>query len=192
MIDDVDALLELYDRHGADPYGEDVSQTAHALQCAHLAVVAGASDALVAAALLHDVGHLLSGRRPPGWRDELDDDRHEAVGARALGRLFGVDVSAPVALHVCAKRWLAATDPRYLEELSATSRASLQAQGGPLSGAGRARFEAHPRIADAVALRRWDDAAKDPSAPMADLRRYEALLRTLARPAEARATAAPA
>lgn len=38
-----------------------LSQTAHALQTAAQALQAGASDALVTAALLHDVGHLLAG-----------------------------------------------------------------------------------------------------------------------------------
>jgi len=180
-ITGIDDLLALFAELGDEPYGEDVSQRAHALQAAAHAEAAGAPDPLVAAALLHDVGHLLAGPRPTAWRDDVDDDRHEAIGARALGRLFGPAVSAPVALHVCAKRWRCAVDPAYLGALSATSRASLAAQGGPLDEAGRQRFEAHPAFREAVALRAFDDAAKVPGAPTKDLSAYEPVLRALAR-----------
>lgn len=190
MPSGVDELLDLYERLGDDPYGEAVTQRAHALQCAQLARDAGAGDELVAAALLHDLGHLLCGPRPPGWRDDADDDHHESLGARAVGRLFGVAVAAPIALHVCAKRWRCARDPAYLGALSAASRASLRAQGGPLTTEGCARFEAHPSFGAAVALRDFDDAAKDPDAQPAPLSAYEPLLRGLLRP-RPRLAAAP-
>lgn len=184
VVTGVADLLELYARFGDDPYGEDVTQTSHALQAAALAAEAGAPDPLVAAALLHDVGHLLGGPHRDGWRDDVDDDHHEAVGARLLGRLFGHRVAAPVALHVCAKRWRCAKSPAYLEALSATSRATLLAQGGPMPPEGCARFEAHPRFADALALREWDDLAKDPQAQIAtSLDAYAPLLVTLLRAA---------
>lgn len=177
-----EGLLELYRRLGDEPYGEDVSQIAHALQCAAHAEASGATDALVAAALLHDVGHLLAGTRAPGWRDDVDDDRHEATGARALAALFGPPVAAPVALHVMAKRWRCAAEPAYAEGLSDASRASLVAQGGPLEPPERARFEAHPSFDDAVSLRGWDDLAKDPTATSArSIDDYADLLAVLTR-----------
>lgn len=56
----VDDLIALYRNYGARQYGrEAVSQLEHALQCAHLAETAGAAPALVAASLLHDVGHMV-------------------------------------------------------------------------------------------------------------------------------------
>lgn len=56
----VDDLIELYRTYGARQYGrEAVSQLEHALQCAYLAETAGATPALVAASLLHDVGHMV-------------------------------------------------------------------------------------------------------------------------------------
>jgi gamma-butyrobetaine dioxygenase len=177
----VGEIIGLYERLGDEPYGEDVSQRAHALQCAALARAANARDELVAAALLHDVGHFLGAARHAGWRDDVDDDHHEDLGARALARLFGPGVAAPVALHVCAKRWRCAIDPDYLAALSVTSRATLIAQGGPMGKAGRARFEAHPGFANAVALREWDDLAKDPSRPAGEVRDFEPLLRSLVR-----------
>src|SRR5690606_10246459 len=55
----VDEVVELYRRWAWHRYDESVSQLDHALQTAALAERDGAPDALVAAALLHDVGHLL-------------------------------------------------------------------------------------------------------------------------------------
>ena len=58
---------------------------------------------------------------------------------------------------MAAKRYLAATDPAYA--LSEVSAVSLQHQGGP--GIDDA-FVTHPWWPDALRLRRYDDAAKDP------------------------------
>src|SRR6202035_2575269 len=56
----VDRLLGLMAVKGARQYGgERVSQCEHALQCASLAARADAPAALIAAALLHALGHLL-------------------------------------------------------------------------------------------------------------------------------------
>ena len=177
----VDELLDLFERLGGDYYGEDVSQLDHALQCAALARRDGADDELVCAALLHDIGHLVVDRgSEAGWRDDVDDDHHEAVGARILAALFGPSVAAPVALHVTAKRWRCTVDPAYRASLSATSRATLVAQGGPLDEAACKRFEAHPASAHAVALRGWDDEGKDPDVSPGRLSDYEPLLRALA------------
>ena len=52
-------VFALYERWGTDNYDEALSQLDHAIQTAALAVHDGAGDELVAAALLHDVGHLL-------------------------------------------------------------------------------------------------------------------------------------
>lgn len=176
----VGSVLDLYARFGADHYGEDVTQVAHALQCAARARRDGASEPLVAAALLHDVGHLVTGERDAAWRDDVDDDRHEAVGATLLARLFGPDVAAPVALHVMAKRWRCTVDPDYHEALSAASQASLLAQGGVLDEAARLRFEAHPCFGHAVALRGWDDEAKDPGVETGAMEDYRRVLERLA------------
>ena len=48
----IDMILDAFARHGDRHYGERVSQTAHALQCAELAAREGAGDAMVAASLL--------------------------------------------------------------------------------------------------------------------------------------------
>jgi phosphonate degradation associated HDIG domain protein len=156
----VDEILDLFRRRGDTAYfGEPVSQTEHALQAADLAVREGAPDALVAAALLHDVGHLLHDQ---GERiaEQGVDARHEEAGERWLAARFGPEVTEPVRLHVAAKRYLCAVDPAYAATLSPASTLSLKLQGGPMSPAEVAEFERNPHYGAAVRLRRWDDAAK--------------------------------
>ena len=159
-VDAVDEVLELLDTRGHEHHGEVVDQRRHALQCASLARAAGAPDHLVVAALLHDIGHLVA-PGAGGHRDlSVDDDHHEAVGARWVAPRFGPDVAGPVALHVVAKRYRCTVDPGYRAALSPASVQTLEAQGGLLDVAGRSRFEAHPAAAAALDLRSWDEAAK--------------------------------
>jgi phosphonate degradation associated HDIG domain protein len=169
----VEALFELYERKGAALYGEGVSQLDHALQCAQLAAEDAADDRLVAAALLHDLGHLLESESAI---PAVADARHEISGAAALRELFGPQVARPIALHVVAKRYLCAVEPGYGDSLSEASRHSLRLQGGPLSAAQARRFERGAHFAEAVRLRRYDEAAKVEGAICRPLRDYGDLL----------------
>jgi phosphonate degradation associated HDIG domain protein len=164
----VDEILDLLSTWGADPYDEQLGQLDHALQCAELARRAGATDELVVAALLHDVGHLLALARGQAFAPGVDD-RHEATGAAWLTPLMPPAVTGPIAAHVRAKRHLAATDPGYLDALSPASRRSLAMQGGPLTPAEADTFAAGPGAEAAVALRRWDDLGKVPGLRIAPL-----------------------
>jgi phosphonate degradation associated HDIG domain protein len=177
----VDEVLALYERWGASRYDEAVFQLAHALQTAALARAAGAGDEVVAAALLHDVGHLLDLVDGVGQRDRTVDQRHEARGSAWLAELFAPAVTAPIALHVRAKRYLVTVDPAYADVLSSGSTASLERQGGSLDAAAVASFEANPGWEDAVALRRWDDQAKVDGLAVPGLASYRPLLDSLAR-----------
>jgi phosphonate degradation associated HDIG domain protein len=154
-----DAVIRMFDAHGLLAYGESVNQVQHALQCAALAEAGGADDALVVAALLHDVGHMLH-RDAARALKAGEDDQHERLGAEALEQWFGPRVAVPVALHVMAKRYLCAREPGYLEALSPVSTRTLALQGGPMDAEEVARFERLEHAQDAVRLRRWDDAAK--------------------------------
>jgi phosphonate degradation associated HDIG domain protein len=156
----VSEVVSLYERFGDDHYDEAISQGAHALQTAALGESAGAPPELVAAALLHDVGHLLDLEGHDDSSDRSADLRHEAVGAAYLASLFPPAVTGPIALHVRAKRYLCATDPGYTARLSEGSLSSLERQGGPMSGDEVASFERLGFFAGAVSVRRWDDAAK--------------------------------
>jgi [1-hydroxy-2-(trimethylamino)ethyl]phosphonate dioxygenase len=177
----VSELFELYEVHGSEPYGEAITQTEHALQCASLARGERASDAMIAAALFHDVGHLVADvQNGPDFRLDADDDDHEAVGARVLAPLFGPSVAGPVSMHVTAKRWRCSTDPGYFERLSEASKMTLKAQGGLLSEEECLRFEEHPGFPDALALRTWDDEGKIEGLDVGVLADYEGLISSLA------------
>jgi len=167
-----DRIMEILEMNGAAQYGDEaVSQLQHALQCAHLAECSGAPDSLVVAALLHDIGHLIHKLGEDAAARGIDD-RHEALGRKYLARWFGEDVTAPIGLHVDAKRWLCAADPAYFDTLSPASVRSLELQGGPFSEAEAAAFIAQPHAQDALAVRRWDEQAKDPGALTPGLERY--------------------
>lgn len=176
VVDDILGVL----RCGADVrLDEPVSQLDHALQTAALAEAAGASAGLVAAALLHDIGHLLTHRTPAGSCRPGGGRHHEAVAAWYLAPFLGSAVTAPIALHVRAKRYLCAVEPAYVNRLTPASRRDLAAQGGPLSAHGVDGFEDLPWALDALALRRFDDAAKTPGSVTADLEGHRRLLESL-------------
>ena len=160
LTDPVARLEELFEVQGASEYlGEAVTQAAHMLQAARLAELEGADDALIAAALLHDVGHFtgaVSGHELMAGTD----NRHSDTGAEWLAQWFGPEVTEPVRLHVAAKRYLCATEPDYFGKLSAASVHSLGKQGGPMSAAETAAFAALPHAQAATRLRRWDDGGK--------------------------------
>ena len=179
--DVLDVLADLYDSEAAHQlYDEKVTELEHALQTAALAEADRAPKELVAAALLHDVGHLLAGDLV-AIEEELEADaRHEAVGARFLRRWFGSGVTAPVAMHVAAKRYLCAVDADYAAALSPSSARSLAVQGGAMEPAEVLAFEKRPDHEAAVALRRWDDLAKIAGAVTPEFAHFRELLRDLA------------
>lgn len=176
----VSEVMDLYREWGAQLYDEEIRQVDHALQTAALARAAGSADSLIVAALLHDVGHLLAMADRGGPRDRSTDLRHEARGSAYLAPLFPTSVTAPIALHVRAKRYLVTVDAGYAAVLSPGSTASLARQGGSLDAGAVAAFESNPGWKDAVALRRWDDHGKVDGLGVADLESYEPLLRSLA------------
>ena len=169
----VQALAGLFAGPGARDYlGEAVTIGEHMRQAGALAEAAGAAAPLVAAALLHDVGHL---------RSETDA-RHGTGGARWLSQWFGEAVTEPVRLHVAAKRYLCATEPGYFGRLSPESVRTLALQGGPMTPGQAAAFEALPFARDAVAVRRWDDQAKDPAVTPPEFSHFAPLLQDLITP----------
>ena len=158
-----DRISELFRRRGDSLYGgEGVTQLEHALQAAALAEQSGADDALILAALLHDVGHLLHDL-PDDAPDAGIDDRHERLGDRWLSKHFTPAVCTPVRRHVDAKRYLCAVDREYQASLSPPSLQSLALQGGPFTADEVREFESAPFFRECVELRRWDDLAKIPA-----------------------------
>ena len=169
-------ICVLFARKGGREYdGEGVSQLEHALQTAVQAEAAGSPNALVTAALLHDLGHMLNDQgETPTLRGV--DDLHQFAALPFLRAMFGDDVLEPIRLHVDAKRYLCAVRPDYYESLSADSKRSLVLQGGVYSANNAAAFIARPYAADAVKLRVWDDHAKSPGAVTPPLAHFIAAL----------------
>ena len=108
------------------------------------------------------------------------DNRHSDTGAVWLSAWFGPAVTEPVRLHVAAKRYLCAAEPGYFARLSPESVRTLALQGGPMTPAQAAAFEALPCAPDAVAVRRWDDQAKDPAVTPPEFSHFVPLLEALA------------
>jgi gamma-butyrobetaine dioxygenase len=168
----IPVIEELFASEGAAGYlGEAVTQATHMLQAAALAEQAGATAALISAALLHDVGHF-TGTVTGHDLMQGTDNRHSEQGARWLAQWFGPAVTEPVRLHVAAKRYLCAVEPGYFDRLSPASVYTLGVQGGPMTSDELAAFEANPFSKDACQVRRWDDDAKNPDVPAPPLRHF--------------------
>lgn len=178
-MDRYELLHDLFLRRGDSEYGgEAVTQLEHALQSATLAEQAAAAPSLIVAALLHDIGHLLHDLAEDA-PDRGVDDHHEDRGSRFLERHFSTEVTAPVRLHVAAKRYLCTVDPSYLARLSQPSLVSLQLQGGLMNQQELEAFRGHPQWQDALSLRRWDDIAKVPGLKTPDVEHFLAYLESL-------------
>jgi phosphonate degradation associated HDIG domain protein len=175
----IERIVEIFHRFGAETYGEHTTQLSHALQCAYLARKDGCSDALVAAALLHDIGQFIDDAGNAAERLNIDA-HHEIAGAKFLSACFPAEMSEPVKLHVAAKRYLCTVERGYLERLSDASRLSLGLQGGPMSETAARNFISLPFARDAIRLRRYDDAGKVPNASVPGLETYLPLLSAVA------------
>jgi len=180
-ISSVDAIFELLTaRGGAASFGEPVTVLEHSLQAAWFVQCDGASvePALAAAALLHDLGHLLHAEGEDAARRGLNT-RHEKLAERVLANHLPAAVVDPIRLHVAAKRYLCHADPHYLDELSPASLLSLDLQGGPMTAAEAEAFLTLPHAGAAVALRQADDASKVPGLAVPPLENYRPLVESL-------------
>ena len=159
----IDFIADIFERRGADSYlGECVTMSEHMLQGALLAEEAGAGDEMVAAALLHDIGHYTN-EFPDDALARGIDNHHDEAGAAVLASWFPKRVTDCVRHHVAAKRYLCATDSSYFGKLSAASVHTLNLQGGPMSADEVERFSREPHLDAILQVRRWDEAAKSPT-----------------------------
>lgn len=178
---DIIALIaDIFERRGAEDYlGEAVTMAEHMLQTATHAQATGASDALVAAALLHDIGHFTSEFGSYTAADTVDR-HHDTAGATILADAFPPLVADCVRLHVAAKRYLCAIEPAYYDALSPASQHSLALQGGPMDETEIAHFRREPFHHEAVRVRRWDDDGKVPGVPTMTFDDFRPLLMRIA------------
>ncbi len=165
-------LLDLLADMGSAPSEETegLSELDHGLQCAfELTGVRAADRELQLAGLVHDIGH----RYGP-------DEQHGVLGAEQIRGLLGDRVAGLVEAHVPAKRYLVTIDAEYRSHLSAESTRTLGVQGGPLAPDEVASFLSSPCAADAIELRRADDAAKVPGRSVPALAHWVPMLRDMA------------
>jgi len=185
MLDKTDIvpfILDLFAKRGAEEYmGEPVSMAQHMEQAAACAEADGASDELVIASLLHDIGHFV-GDFPIDALENGIDNFHENAGAEFLAPYFNKAVTEPIRLHVPAKKYLCAVDKSYYERLSEASKQTLAVQGGFMDEAEIKAFESKPYYQEAVKLRKYDDGGKDGqinSQSIQPVSHYEALMISL-------------
>jgi predicted HD phosphohydrolase len=153
--------------------GDLIDLWQHQLQTAEGLLRQGVDDELVVAGLLHDLG---DGR--------VTEAAHGPYAADLVRPLLGERVAWVIAAHADAKRYLCTVDPDYWKSLSPLSQQTMLRQGGLMTPEEVAAFQAHPWAEDALTLRRFDDAGKDPQYEVPDPQRFRALLhRVVARSA---------
>ena len=172
----VDYLINLLEKKGSNMIygGEKISQLEHALQCAELAEKNKLPKPTIAAALLHDIGHLLYEDKDPIHKGK--DGHHENLGADYLEQYFGEEVINPIRAHVNSKRYLSAVEDGYYDALSEASQISLAAQGGSFTKEEAEDFIAKPFMKEAVEMRRFDDMAKIINKKTPDLNHFKPYL----------------
>lgn len=172
-------LLEIFERRGPEAYlGESVSMADHMEQSAACAVADNASNAMVVASLLHDIGHF-SGEFPLDALEHGIDNYHQDSGGKILAQFYPAEISEPVRLHVAAKRYLCAVDAQYFAKLSPASVNSLNVQGGEMNAAEIQQFEANAHHTAAVQLRRYDDNGKVAGLTIYKIEHYRDLLQKM-------------
>jgi len=150
-------LLNLYTKsgHGLYTIGEPLTILQHSIECAKYQLETQQPE-LIAAALLHDIGHILKTPIDPNLGI---DDKHEIIGANFLSAMgFSENITKPIKMHVDAKRYLCYKNPLY--EMSSGSKISLNLQGGPMSKYEALEFEKTKFFKEAIKLRIADDNAK--------------------------------
>lgn len=193
----VSTLFSFIEAQGhADYIGEAVSQLEHSLQAAHLAEHSGADRDTILGALLHDIGRFIPDAdsmpaiiAPNGVY--VGREAHEIVGEKYLRDLgFNEKICQLVGAHVAAKRYLTAVDPEYYDGLSNSSKTTLKYQvsrpilgmghadshqGGPYNAEQVREAEKDPWLAQKLAVRKWDDMAKDPELKTQPLSHYRGM-----------------
>lgn len=172
-------IADIFYRRGAESYlGEQVTMSQHMLQAAQLAEQNGSDDALIGAALLHDIGHYTN-EFPEDALANGQDNFHESAGAAILAPFFPAAVVDCVRYHVAAKRYLCATDAAYYAGLSEASKHTLRLQGGAMNIEEVAEFQRLEHLDAIIKVRVWDDLGKDPAVGTPEFAYYVPVLERL-------------
>jgi len=168
----INKISNLFKEKGeTEYYGEKVSISDHVLQAAYWAEKRNLEKSLIVGGLLHDIGHLIS-ESGEDYLDKGNDNSHELIGFKYLSQFMPPEVTIPIKLHVSAKRYLCTTDHTYFSELSEASKKSFYLQGGKMDASEKRKFEEQNFFKEAIALRKCDDAAKNPNLTTPSLKYY--------------------
>lgn len=189
--DIIDHIFVILQRYGSQTAGGRVSLLDHVLQTAAIAEGDGAPAALIAAAVLHEYGHvapdLQAGRSQPGTNGQhaapLPGSPEEA-GAHFLARYFVPAVTEPIRLHDAARRYLWTVTPAYFDTIASAAPRHLHQPGSLFSDAEVRAFEASPHFAAAIRLRQYDGRAWTPGAPTQALGYFRTYLVQTRNPAQ--------
>ncbi|WDE08521.1 HD domain-containing protein [Thalassomonas viridans] len=159
----IEEIESLYLNYGSQSYEEKCTQLQHAQQCGTLALEQGFDDELVLAAFLHDIGHFVAQRDKAAGFTDFGHPAHDDIGAEFLAKNgFSERIVMLVKEHVKVKRYLAAIQPGYLEQLSHASTVTLTQQGGAMTAKEVESYRKMPFLEDIITLRRLDDSGKMP------------------------------
>ena len=164
-------IFDLYEKYGqADYIGEPVSQIEHMSQSAQLAIKEGYDDDVVLAAFFHDIGHICVQSLEESSMDGYGTKSHEQIGADFLREKgFPEKMARLVEYHVQAKRYLTFKFPEYYDNLSEASKRTLEFQGGKMNSIEASKFETDPLFEISIAMRKWDEQAKEIGVPIIPL-----------------------
>jgi 2-amino-1-hydroxyethylphosphonate dioxygenase (glycine-forming) len=178
IIPVVEEIFELYQKHGSNEYaGEKVSQLEHMVQAAQLAKEGGYDDEIVLAVFLHDIGHICAASYITEDMNGFGVMNHEKIGANFLRkRGFSERIARLVENHVSAKRYLTFKHPAYYEGLSEASKKTLEFQGGKMNPDEAILFEQDELFAEFIAMRRWDELAKEENLPLQPMDYFKDLM----------------
>ena len=178
ITETVDEILSLYSLFGNQDYiGEPVSQIEHMCQCAQLAEKQGYDTEVILAAFFHDIGHLCERVMDVNTMDGYGVMDHEKLGADYIRRRgFSKKIADLINSHVAAKRYLTYAFPEYYQKLSEASKITLVHQGGVMSGQEADLFKADPLFDMYIALRSWDEQAKEENILLPSLDHYRNLM----------------
>lgn len=178
IIPVVEEVFELYQKHGSNEYaGEKISQLEHMVQAAQLAKEGGYDDEIVLAAFLHDIGHICAANYITEDMNGFGVMNHEKIGANFLRkRGFGERIARLVENHVSAKRYLTFKYPEYYEGLSEASKKTLEFQGGRMNYDEAMLFEQDELFEEFIAMRRWDELAKEENFPLQPIDHFKDLM----------------
>ena len=146
---------DFYDSLGDD--GDPIPILPHSLQCAaRLSEVAPDDDELIVAGLVHDIGHRLQPGHPVEHGMIAADAVRDLLGERVADARRAARAGEALSRHR-RRRLPRRARARDRRRASPAKVARSTTPSGP-------QLERRPELADALTLRRADEAAKDPNA----------------------------